>query len=174
MEIWKDVVGYEGSYQVSNLGNVKGMSRISLQGRPLAEKPLAGSVNHKGYARVALTDRAGVRKNHSIHRLVLAAFVGPCPDGMEGCHKDGNSRDNTLGNLRWDSPVANWADRRTHGTATIGAKHPMAKITEETARAIKERLKDDIAVRLLAAEFDVSVGTVAQIKRGNTWSHVHV
>lgn len=172
-EIWKDVVGHEGFYQVSNLGNVKSVQRISRQGHQLPEKMLVGNMNHKGYVRVSLTDMDGKIKKHSVHRLVLEAFVGPCPEGMEGCHRDGNSSNNALFNLRWGTPESNWEDRRAHGTASIGVAHPMATTSEDVVRKIKSRLKNGAVGKDLAKEFGVSVTVISQIKTGKTWSHIH-
>lgn len=57
-----------------------------------------------------------------VHRLVLEAFVGPCPEGMEGCHGDGDPTNNSLGNLRWDTATSNQLDKVRHGTHHNAAK----------------------------------------------------
>lgn len=58
----------------------------------------------------------GERKYQYVHILVLTAFYGPCPEGMEGCHHDGDPLNNRLGNLRWDTHVGNVSDSIRHGT----------------------------------------------------------
>ena len=174
-EIWKDVVGYEGRYQVSNLGQVKGIDRKDSAGRnSLSEKILIQSETRKGYLRVALTNSDGNTAKYSVHRLVLEAFVDPCPEGMEGCHNDGNPMNNRLDNLDWKSPQDNWNDRRKHGTASVGEKHPMATITEERVKTIKRQLAAGAIGKNLAIEHNVSVYVISQINTGKTWSHVNV
>jgi hypothetical protein len=117
-EKWLPVVGWEDYYEVSDRGRVRSLPRrvplradltMSVRGRLLS-----GSVTMFGYHAVTLC-RDGVRSHQRTHRLVLEAFVGPCPDGMEGCHNDGDKLNNSLGNLRWDTRSANMYDRVAHG-----------------------------------------------------------
>jgi hypothetical protein len=61
-----------------------------------------------------------------VHRMVLETFVGPCPEGMLACHNDGNTANNPLNNLRWDTPAGNMADKDRHGTARRGIHAPNA------------------------------------------------
>ena len=117
-EIWKPVVGYEGHYEVSNLGNVRSVDRTVVyktgqtrhyKGRPLKLKP-----SH-GYWRVELS-RNSKPTCFQVHRLVLSAFVGPLPEGKEVCHNNGNPGDNRLENLRYGTKSENNLDRVKHGT----------------------------------------------------------
>lgn len=95
-EIWKDVVGYEGLYKVSNLGNV-----ISLNYRKTNKpKKLSYNVNHKGYLDVHLTKNR-TSKHKIIHRLVALAFI-PNPNNLPQInHIDGNKQNNNVNNLEW-------------------------------------------------------------------------
>lgn len=100
IEYWRST-GVTG-YEVSNAGRVRGPRGIL--------RPFAGDA--RGHLKVDLCGRRVF-----VHRLVLDAFVGPCPDGMEGCHNNGNPADNRVENLRWDTRSANVIDireRRTH------------------------------------------------------------
>lgn len=133
IEQWLPVVGYVGWYEVSDHGNVRSLPRLiegawgpqRLSGR--AMKPTRG--NSSGHLRVALS-RNGITEHVWVHRLVLGAFVGPCPAGMETCHANGIPFDNRLANLRWDSRSANSKDsvrHRTHNKAckdSCDAGHP--------------------------------------------------
>ena len=114
---WLDVVGYEGLYQVSDTGLVRSLDRRCASGygstRRVPGNLLTG-FPASGYIQVTLYN-GGVRKKLLVHRLVLLTFRGPCPEGMEGCHGDGNTENNRLGNLRWDTKRGNWADRRNNG-----------------------------------------------------------
>jgi len=86
-----------------------------------------------GYLFVVLR-RDGRSRPRMIHRLVLETYVGPCPDGMECCHNNGDRDDNRLENLRWDTRKANRADSQKHGTWPQGPGHTNCKLTEQQIR----------------------------------------
>lgn len=146
-ETWRPVVGFEGRYEVSDLGRVRGVDRVDSWGRqiPGKLKPINYVGPKRNYASVQLATADSANEirirlaregksdaeiesaleerrkssrmvNRKVHRLVLEAFVGPCPDGTVGCHNDGDTTNNSVGNLRWDTPGANNRDKRTHGT----------------------------------------------------------
>jgi hypothetical protein len=103
-ERWLPVPGYEGRYEVSDLGNVRSLPRQRTRGGVLSQ------IERYGYLSVCLSGRM-----FSVHRLVLLAHVGPCPKGMETAHCNGNRKDNRLSNLRWATKSENTADRAAHG-----------------------------------------------------------
>lgn len=105
-ERWRDVVGYEGLYEVSNLGRVKSsVVRRGSDGRVLRPRD-----NGRGALRVRLHFGKKIQERY-IHRLVLEAFVGPCPKGLECCHGPNHDKsDNRLCNLRWDTHYNNGQD----------------------------------------------------------------
>lgn len=108
-EEWRPVVGYEGLYEVSDFGRVRSLERPQLGGRP--GRILKPTRTLAGNARVAVTlCNRGKRSSRSVHRLVLEAFVGTRPDGMECCHFDDDPTNNNLANLRWDTRCANRQD----------------------------------------------------------------
>ena len=105
-EIWKDVKGFEGIYQVSNLGRIKGLKRISKDHRYLPERILSGSLYSNGYIVVKLRYN-GMLKRTSIHRLVAEHFI-PNPNKYPCInHKDENKRNNKVENLEWCSQKYN-------------------------------------------------------------------
>jgi hypothetical protein len=123
-EIWRPVVGFEELYEVSDHGNVRSVDRW-VASAPTVRRPvprirhfpgraLKPHRNSKGYLLVPLS-RNGVSKSFRIHRLVLIAFVGDCPEGQEGCHLDGNPANNHLSNLRWGTASDNTRDKIRHG-----------------------------------------------------------
>ena len=114
-EIWKPIPGFEGSYEVSDHGRVRSLDRLGVDGRRIKGKMRKIGVNTHGYLRVSLS-RDHDKRYYLVHRLVLEAFVGPCPDGMEGCHNDGDPTNANLYNLRWDTRSANMYDKQIHGT----------------------------------------------------------
>ena len=113
-EYWLPIPDYP-AYSVSNLGRIYSHPRVDALGRRIGDRILRPANNGGGYPFIGLW-RDGVRKSHQVHRLVLTAFVGPCPDGMEGCHNDGNPMNSRLDNLRWDTRSGNHLDKRKHGT----------------------------------------------------------
>lgn len=97
MEVWKDIVGYEGLYQVSNNGRIKSLPR---HGTSNQEKILKQHTDSKGYKRLWLC-KEGVQKNHKVHRLVAMAFI-PNPDNLPQVnHKDEDKQNNSASNLEW-------------------------------------------------------------------------
>lgn len=119
MTNWLPVPGWEGNYEVSDEGDVRSLDRVVTlpngQKRSYKGKLLKPTVNRLGYPMVVLS-RPGEQRTMKVHRLVLTAFVGPCPDGMEACHNNGDRGDARLENLRWDTHSNNQYDRRRHGT----------------------------------------------------------
>lgn len=169
---FRDVVGFPG-YCVGDDGSV--WSCWYRGPRPAMTDtwgPLAQSPYRRGYMKVTLR-RGG--KNHypCVHRLVLEAFVGPCPPGMQACHfPDPDPGNNRLGNLRWDTVKANCADRRAHRTDPSGSRNRAAKLDEETVVAIKRALASGIMGRALARAYGVSDWTISAIKLGKCWQHI--
>lgn len=108
-EIWKDVVGYEGYYQVSNLGRVRSLDRIASNGRKIKGKILSTKANTPPYyPRVSLSVN-GKMKLVQVHRLVAQAFVyNPDPEHKTQVgHKDESRTNNRADNLEWVTPKEN-------------------------------------------------------------------
>jgi hypothetical protein len=104
MEIWKDINGYEGFYQVSNFGNVKSLSRLMWNGLAFfksKEKILKPNLTTSGYYSVQLL-KDKVKKPFSIHRLVAKTFLEEI-QGFEVNHKDRNKLNNNIDNLEFTS-----------------------------------------------------------------------
>lgn len=114
IEQWLPILEYEGLYEVSNYGRVRSLDRIDSRGNRAHGRILRQEVRPTGHLRVTLC-RGGKAKRIFVHRLVLTAFIGPVPVGMQACHNDGNPANNVPANLRWDTIVANARDRRIHG-----------------------------------------------------------
>ena len=111
-ELWKPVVGYEGLYEVSSEGQVRSLSREVKYSNGSTHRHLGRMLKLTtlhGYPSVCLA-KNGTRKTSYVHLLVLEAFVGARPASMEGCHNDDVPTNNSLSNLRWDSPSENRRD----------------------------------------------------------------
>lgn len=178
-EEWKEIPGYEGYYEVSNMGRVRSMTRTTIhtdcrckntvvriwQGR------LMTPTNFKGhYLGVALY-KHNIGKRWMIHALVLMAFSGPCPNKMQACHNDGNKFNNRLENLRWDTLAANNVDKKRHGKLKRGHAVYGSKLTEENVKYIR-RMKKRLTTQELANKFLVSIQTIYAIHDRKTWTHI--
>lgn len=120
---WLPVVGWEGLYEVSDQGRVRSVERVVRFGattRTVPSTVLKPGKTTKGALYVVLSN--GKSCNRRVHQLVLEAFVGTCPPGMEGCHWDDNKENNALTNLRWDTHSANEFDKVRNGHHTNAAK----------------------------------------------------
>ena len=104
-EVWRDVVGHEGAYEVSNLGRIKSLQRIVGRcdgfSQPLKEKILKTPPNSDGYPTILL-NKNGTRKSIKVHQLVAMAFLNHIPDGNKIVvdHINGIKTDNRIENLR--------------------------------------------------------------------------
>lgn len=170
-EIWKRIDSFD-NYQVSNLGGVR--SFAPRNGFTSVKEPriLKGHIRPKGYRVVELGKTVkGCRHNiRWVHRLVLETFVGPCPNGMECRHKDGNPANNALENLEWSNHAVNMQDQYEHGTRISGETHPMASLSDEQVRDIYTAVnagKHGIG-RTLAAKYGVTPATISLIKKLKT------
>jgi hypothetical protein len=117
-ERWLDVPGYEGSYEVSDHGQVRSIDRVIyyIDGRSRWYPGLLLGQRVKKSTRSSyLVVAIGKQQRHCVHTLVLTAFVGPRPLGKEGCHYDGDHFNNRLTNLRWGTPTENAADLARYG-----------------------------------------------------------
>lgn len=189
-EIWKNVVGFEDWYEVSSYGRVRSVART------LVRKDREGIVRYKsrllsicqrkitGHCYVVLS-RQQIYYTRYVHRLVLEAFVGPCPDGMEACHDpDRTPSNNNLNNLRWDTHKENWKDSLRHGTAYLegpkefankGSSHSMAKLNESQVLMIRKLYATgNFTQAELADLFGLNGGnaTISVIVNKKVWTHI--
>jgi hypothetical protein len=149
---------------VSNLGRVKGVKGGILRHARMRDRHVVSIYPVPGQLRVRY-----------VHHLVLEAFVGPRPGKMQGCHNDGNPDNNSLSNLRWDTPKGNQSDRVKHGTDTRGERNAHSKLTEDDVRAIRETYARAVPgrdCRGLANKYGVSYPLVALIVKRKAWRHV--
>lgn len=137
-EIWKPVEGYEGLYEISNLGRVKSLSRqkqLNKYVKTIDERIMKQSLNKRGYMYVRLT-KNGVQRAYRVHRLVAAAFVEN-PDNLPHVnHIDFNRTNNRADNLEWITPKCN----SEHSKQNMKKRHNVKTNTgERYVRYIEKR-----------------------------------
>lgn len=171
---YKSIPGFPG-YRVGDDGSVWLAWITCRSGRRLTDrwKPMKPSVGSRGYLRVNLTPAGGPYHTFRVHRLVLEAFVGPCPEGMECRHLNGCKSDNRLCNLSWGTKEENRDDIRGHRGYAAGERHGQVKLTETQVREIRTRYAaGGVLLRELAQEFGVNVPNVSAIINRRSWKHL--
>lgn len=166
METWRDVVGYEGRYQVSNLGRVRisgpdQIGRKRYQGHIMAAHPKGG------YLGVILW-RDGRSRNRAIHIMMMEAFVGPRPTRKhQANHLDGNKLRNRLRNLEWTTKNYRHAlDVLGHQPA-YGEAHWNARVTDAVIIEIKHlKTTTKMTNRELADRFSTSIASISRFING--------
>lgn len=142
MRKWRKVKGQESAYRVSDDGEVDSLRRVILMSngvsRTIKGKRLKKSLSSEGYLVVGV-GRDRRNRTVQVHTLVLTAFVGPCPKGMECRHLNGIKTDNRITNLAWGTREENSQDKVSHGTDNRGEKHATSKFTDSQAEDIRKR-----------------------------------
>ncbi|MFA4834839.1 MAG: NUMOD4 domain-containing protein [Dehalococcoidia bacterium] len=182
VEQWKEIPGHPG-YEVSDRGRVRSYwTRVSRGDHETGSKGAIGPVPQKilkpirgsaGYARACLWQN-GKKTFITLCRLVLLAFVGPCPQDMECCHNDGNHTNDLIVNLRWDTHENNCQDTVNHGKArgAQGEKHSRAKLTDQDILEIRTLFKKGLTKAQLTAMYPVDFSNVSRIIDRKTWRHI--
>lgn len=173
LEQFAPVRGYEGMYEISSMGAVISISRVSASGKKQTTKSrvISPSSNGRGYKKVQLW-RDGKATAYYAHRLVLEAFSGIAGQGLEACHNNGNRSQNVIANLRWDTKKNNHADKFAHGTVRNGEMARAAKLTAQQVLEIRSRLLAGDEQQVIAEHFSITQPTVSDIKSRRTWKHI--
>lgn len=127
-EEWRSVIGYEGLYEVSNLGRIR---RVKI---------MEPSKKKHGYMQISLVDRNGVRKSLRLHRIVAEAFIPNPENKPQVNHKDENPINNRAKNLEWATAEenTNYGSRNARASAKNGSKTPVLKIDPKTMKILSE------------------------------------
>lgn len=166
---YRDAPGLPG-YRVGDDGSVwschLGMGR---KGLGVAWRRLKPGRQTSGHLFVALR-LAGRYVTRRVHQLVLLAFVGPRPEGMQCRHLDGDPTNNQLENLRWGTPLENHADSVRHGTISRGERHPAAKLTRDAVLAIRRLRRSGWQCPAIARLCGVGAGAIHLIVTRKRWA----
>jgi hypothetical protein len=163
-ERWKAVPGWEGLYEVSDLGRVR--------------NPRTGHIKaqHRHGNKYLQTWLCSPKRNAVcvlVHRLVLAAFKGSPPtDKHEGAHRNGKAADNRLGNLRWALHASNEQDKIRHGTRLRGARVGNSVLKTQSIRYIRKMRARNVPLKALATRYGVHISTISAACCGVSWNHV--
>lgn len=163
------IPGHDG-YFVSDQGEVYSAWAGSGRGAYIGGSLKKMKLIHAPDGRVQVNMR---RKTYRVANLVLTAFFGPRPQGMEACHfPDRDTANNAIGNLRWDTPAGNQRDKVFHGTSNHGERNGSARLTEDAVRLIRRRCGDGATHKSLAEFLGVSRQAVQEVVARTTWREV--
>lgn len=176
IETWKDVEGYDGRYRISNLGRVRSEKRLVSHYRGglsmRKERILKGTSSSRGYPCVGLSKDANT-KSYRVHVLVAKTFIGDRPKGMTVSHIDGNSENNQLTNLCYESLKDNCRRRVEHGTSPVGEKNPRAKVNEMQVIEIRRLYATGKYLqRELGDMFNMKRKTISSITNMQSWRNL--
>jgi hypothetical protein len=165
-EEWLPAVGFEGRYEVSNLGRVRSIARTATfsDGRLYAHKGRLRclTIGAGGYLYISLATQ-GKPRAVRVHQMVAAAFLGPRPPGTQVDHKDGNKLNNAAYNLRY----LNAAENKPRGE-----KHGSAKLRREDIIEIRRLSIEGVSLRALGRQFGVSKTSIYRIIKRKVWKEV--
>lgn len=168
IEIWKDIPGYEGKYQASNLGNIKSLSREFITKRGLLYKVKGKikklTVGSHGYKVCNL----GFKDLHTVHTLVAKSFL-PLVDGKTHVdHINSIRTDNRVENLQWVTQSENNSKQKIN----FGTDHWNTNLSEKDIKHIRDERDRGITYQKIADGYLVSYTTIYDIVRKKTWKHV--
>ena len=164
-EIWKPVVGFETTHQVSNLGRVKSLPRKYVKKEKIIKQTIT-----RGYCTFSLNKDA-VQVGKLVHRLVAEAFIPNPENKPEVNHKDLDKTNNKASNLEWCTKIENMQHAIRLGVVPVmnGEKNGSSKLKEKQVIYIKN---SKLKLKELAKMFNVSMSNISEIRRNETWKHV--
>jgi len=171
-ENWKDIAGYEGLYQVSDFGRVRCLSK--RKNRTIGDNGIR-SLNYANgnYPRITLSSGKRKFRTFLVHRLVVEAFIGNIPNGMDVNHKDCNKKNNYVENLEIVTKQQNSIHAVKNGMLrVVGSDNPCAKLKESQIPEIRmmiEQGKTNVSIGKL---FGVSDKLISLIKNKRIWNSV--
>lgn len=187
MEIWKNIEGYKGLYQISNLGRVRSLDRYIKYG--FGMRKIKGKIKknqilkNKGYNIIVLS-KDNKKKTFLVHRLVALHFISNPDNKPQVNHIDGDKENNSVENLEFvtnqenrDHAIENGLvlteeHRKSISKAHRGVKNNKAKLNDEKIIIIKKLLNYKYSQRFIAKIFNVHQSIICDIKNNKTWKHV--
>lgn len=175
-EIWKDIKGFEGLYQVSNLGKIRSLDREitkpnrhgDIQIFKFKGKELRFNDNGKGYLSVQL----GRGNRRYVHRLVAEMFIDNPLELPSINHIDNDTKNNNVTNIEWVTQQGNIQHKVRQGRQCKGERIPSTKLKENDVREIRKLLADGVSQSKIAEMYNITQSPISKINRGVTWSYV--
>ena len=180
-ERWLPVVGFESYYEVSDWGRVRSLDRVTFttsgpavgHRRTYRGRVLRQTFTGFGHLKVRFSVN-GEYTHHRVHRMVLEAFAGPCPEGMEALHGPEGKHDNHWlpdnSGLHWGTHAENvGADKVRDGTSNRGERQWLNKLTAAEVREIRVGLRAGATDSQLARQYNVHRHTIYAIRVGKSW-----
>lgn len=161
LEIWKDIKGFEGKYQVSNLGRI----------RLFLVRMLKPQTDKAGYSALTLRDFKQKHKRVLVHRAVAKAFIKQHDKNLVVNHINCIRNDNRVENLEWVTRQQNQDHAVKLGRIRKGENSPSAKLTEKQAREIKASKLRGTELGLI---YSIHSSTAQKIKNGKLWKHLSI
>jgi hypothetical protein len=169
--VFRPIAGFP-DYLIGSNGTVWGRQASGTGSRKLKYWRRLATGKNRDYRWVILC-KGKTRRQEYVHTLVLEAFIGPRPEGMEACHFPiRDAFNNDLRNLRWDTALANMQDMKAHGTGRRGEGHYRTRLTKEAVREIRDLAAGGVGYPRLAERFQVGVTTIYKIVHRKNWKHV--
>jgi len=175
-EEWRDIQGFEGSYQVSNLGRVRSFDRVIMNNigvhRIYKSRIMKYFLDKDGYENLTL-NKLGKQYKRKVHRLVAAAFIDN-PENKESVnHKDLNKKNNRLENLEWVTKSENMIHAAKNNKNCRGEGIAQSKLSEEDVLIIRELyLSKQMNQKELSEKYKVTQSSISCIVLRKTWSHI--
>lgn len=174
-EEWKDIEGFEGFYQISNLGRVKSLGGWCGTAKR-KEKIRSASLTQDGYVKVRLQHK-GKDKTARVHRLVAEAFI-PNPENKDTVnHIDGNKQNNAVSNLEWVDRTEQMLHAYDLGlkSSRVGSQNSNAKLTDEQVREIRKSYvpySKEFGTVALAKKYGVTNRVIGLIVKNKSYKNV--
>lgn len=164
VEVWKDIEGYEGSYQVSSFGRVKSLARtrISKGGciAPMKERIMALKIGRNGYVSIGFHSQG--KRFFTVHRLVAAAFI-PNPENKPTVnHIDGNKKNNNVSNLEWSTHSEQSLHAHANNLAPLTGSPKFSKVYKQEVYDYKLN-NPEVSIVKISELFGMSTTTVGKI-----------
>jgi len=174
-EIWKEAIGFNGEYLVSNLGNVMSYKPTNWVSKEKKYKMLKPNLSKQGYLRL-MTSMNSENKYYFVHRLVLEAFIPKPSENSIVNHLNSIKTDNRLENLEWCTQSENIKHAYKNGfkKPKLGVELSHTKLTNENVLEIKKLYRNGIRAIDIHRNYAFNCGysTITQITSGKTWKHI--
>lgn len=168
-EEWRDIVGFEGFYKISNYGRVVSLERRVVTKRNYVyhyKKKMMRPHFDEEYVKVQLRTSLGKSKGYRLHRLIAEAFI-PNPENLPQVnHVNGNKSDNRIENLEWCTHQHNVDHAIITGLKEIATRR---HVTEEQVRQVRVELNNGLTYPQIVKKLNITEAIIGNIKRGNSW-----